>query len=97
MKKALCITVTEYCYSDKLLVGTQFCFKRGIATEDAIFKLTNEILNALNNKTMAGSIFCDLQTAVSSVNHDVLLSKLSFCGISGKGKLLVESYLQNRY
>jgi hypothetical protein len=78
-------------------VETQFCFRKGIATEDAICKLTNEILIALNNKTMAGSIFCDLETAFDSVNHDVLLSKLSCYGISGKAKLLVESYLQNRY
>jgi len=31
-------------------VGNQFGFRRGIATEDAIFKITNEILNVLNNK-----------------------------------------------
>jgi len=31
--------------------------EKGTATEDAICKLTNEILNALNNKTMAGNIF----------------------------------------
>jgi len=30
-------------------VGNQFGFRTGIATEDAIFKLTNKILNALNN------------------------------------------------
>jgi hypothetical protein len=70
-------------------VGTQFCFRKGIAIEDAIFKLTNEILYALNNKTMAGNIFCDLETAFNSVNHDVLLSKLSYYGRSDKAKLLV--------
>ena len=31
------------------------------------------------------------------MNHDILLSKLPYCGISGKAKLLLESYLQNRY
>ena len=56
-------------------------------TEDAIFKLTNEILNALNNKKMVGSIFCDLEKAFNSVNHDILLSKLPYYGISGKAKL----------
>ena len=65
--------------------------------EDAIFKLRNEILKALNNKTLVGSIFCDLEKAFNSVNHDILLSKLSYYGISGKVKLLLESYLQNRY
>jgi len=40
---------------------------------------------------MAGSIFCDLETAFNSVNHDLLLSKLPDCEISGKAKLLLES------
>ena len=45
-------------------MGNQFGFRKGIATEDAIFKLTNEILNTLNNKTMGGRIFCDLEKVV---------------------------------
>jgi len=78
-------------------VGNQSGFTKGTGTEDVIFKLTNEILNALNNKTMAGSIFCDLGKAFDSVNHEILLSKLPYYGISGKAKLLLDSYLQNRY
>jgi len=46
---------------------------------------------------MAGSIFCDLEKAFDSVNHDILLSKLPYYGINGKAKLLLESYLQNTY
>jgi len=46
---------------------------------------------------MAGSIFCDLEKAFISVKHDLLLPKLPYYGISGKTKLLLESYLQNRY
>jgi hypothetical protein len=42
---------------------------------------------------MADSIFCDLD----SVNHNILLSKLPCYGINVKAKLLLESYLQNRY
>ena len=61
------------------------------------FKLTNERLNALNNKATAGSIFCDLEKAFDSVNHDILLFKLPYYGISDKAKLLLESYLQNRH
>jgi hypothetical protein len=68
-----------------------------VATEDAIYKLTNEILNASNNKRVAGSIFCDLEKAFESVNHDILISKLQYYGIRCKAKSLLESYLQNRY
>ena len=96
-EKALCIRLTLHFYSNKLLVENQFGFRKGVATEDATFKQTNEILNALNNKRMAGSIFCNLEKAFNSVNHDLLLLKLPYYGISGKAKLLLESYIQNRY
>jgi sarcosine oxidase/L-pipecolate oxidase len=78
-------------------VGNQYGFRKGVATEDAIFKLTNEILSFLNNKTMAGNIFCKLEKAFESVNHDILLSKLPYYGVSHKARLLPASYLQNRY
>ena len=96
-EKALYIRLTEHFNANKLIVGNHFGFRKGIATEDAIFKLTTEILNALNNKTMVGNIFCDLEKAFDSVNHDILQLKLLYYGINGKAKLLFESYLQDRY
>jgi hypothetical protein len=38
-----------------------------------------------------------LQKAFDSVDHDILLSKLEFYGISGKFKELIKSCLTNRY
>jgi hypothetical protein len=96
-EKALFYRLTAHFNTNKLLVGNQFGFRKGIATEDAIFKLINETLNALNNKKMAGSIFCDLEKAFDSLNHDILQSKLPYYGINGKAKLLCESCLQNRH
>jgi hypothetical protein len=96
-EKALYIRLNEHFNINKLLVGNQFGCRKGIAIEDAIFNLKNEILNTLNNKTMAGSIFCDLEKAFDSVNYNILLSKLPYYGISGRAKLLLDSYLQNRY
>ena len=76
---------------NKLLVGNQLSFRKSVATEDTILKRTNAILCGLNNKIMAGSIFCDLEKAFDYVNRDILLSKLPYYGISGKAKLLLES------
>ena len=56
-EKALYIRVTEHLNTSNLLVRKQSGFRKGTTTEDAIFKLMNEILKALNNKTLAGSIF----------------------------------------
>jgi hypothetical protein len=80
------------------ILGTeQYGFRIGLKTDNAIYKLTAEILNAMNNKLLAGGIFCDLEKAFDCVDHDILLSKLKFYGISGKDLALFHSYLDNRH
>jgi len=89
--------VTEHLVNNKLLAGNQYGFRKGLTTENAIFKLINEIYDSLNNNMRIGSVFCDLQEAFDTVNHEILLNKLQYYGIKGKAKTLLESYLQNRY
>ena len=66
-------------------------------TDNAIYKLTTEILNAMNNNLLVGGIFCNLEKAFDCVDHGILLSKLNFCGINGKDHALYQSHLDDRY
>ena len=43
-----------------------------------------------------GEIFCDLAEAFDCVNHDILLSKLNFCGITGKAIGWMKVYRRNK-
>jgi len=97
LEKALYDRLIEYLNNNNTLNGQQFGFRKRLATEDAIFKLTHAILNALNSKTMVGCIFFDLAKAFDSVNHSLLIKKLPHYGITDKSKLLIESYLANRF
>ena len=72
-------------------------FRTHSSTEQAAFTLKNCILTAMNNNQMVGGIFCDLQKAFNCVNHKILLEKLELCGVEGKFKTLIESYLTGRY
>jgi len=46
---------------------------------------------------MVGGIFCDIQKAFNCVNHNILLTKLEFYGITGITYKLLKSYLKGRY
>ena len=80
-----------------ILSTEQYGFRVGFRTDDATYKLITEILNAMNNKLLVGGIFCVLEKAFDCVNHDILLTKLKFCGISDKDLRLYQCYLGNRY
>jgi len=80
----------------KILAEEQFGFRSNFTTNNAIYKLVNETLNALNSKLMVGGIFFDLEKDFDCLNHNILLSKLQFYGVNGKAKSWIESYLNNR-
>ena len=65
--------------------------------EMATYIFLNTVLLSLNKKLLVGSIFCDFQKASDCVNHNILLNKLEFYGISGIAFKLVRSYLDSRY
>ena len=97
LEMALYERMAEYISYNSIMTDQQFGFRKGYSTDEAIFKLVHEVLNALNDKSKVGSIFLDLEKAFDSVNHSLLIKKLSCYGINRKAKQLIESYLSNRY
>jgi hypothetical protein len=97
LEKALHMKLYKHSSKNNILAEEHFAFRTKSATNNAIYKLTNEILIALNNKFIARGIFCDLEKAFNCVNHKILLSKLEFYVIKGKAKLRFESYFRNGY
>jgi len=49
-------------------------------------------LSSLDRKNFVGGLFCDLQKAFDCVNHDILLAKMEFYGISDVVNKLMRSF-----
>jgi hypothetical protein len=82
--------------SNNILVNEQFGFYGNVSTDSAVFKLTESIFNAWNNKEYVTGLFCDQTKAFDSASHELLILKLEFCGVKGCILNLLKSYLHNR-
>ena len=70
MQRRILKHITNY----NTLSTEQYGFRLGLRTDNATYKLTTDILNAMNNKQIVGGIFfCDSEKAFDCVNHDIFL------------------------
>jgi hypothetical protein len=80
-EKATSSRLNHYPHTKHILVTKQYGFRIGISTENAAFRLTDNVFKSVNQKCMLDKIFCDLANTSDYENHERLLAKLHFYGI----------------
>lgn len=89
--------IVEYLENMQFFFPSQFGFRSGLGTEDALEKLSSNIYTSLNTPgAIPGALFVDFSKAFDTVNHDILRSKLRAAGFSGTALDLLRSYLSER-
>lgn len=88
--------LTSYIQRNSILNHSQFGFRTGRTTVQAIHEVVNRVVMELEGGNMVSITLCDLSKAFDCVNHQILTEKLSFYGIRGLPLLLLKSYLSNR-
>ena len=76
-----------------LLTPSQFGFRKGCSTTNAIVKLLTHVVEAYHQKAYCVCFFLDLRKAFDTINHKI---KLEHYGFRGQCYKFLKLYYQNR-
>ena len=63
--------------------NAQFGFRLSLSTNNALMSITENIQSQLDQNKFCAGVFVDLKKAFDTVDHEILLKKLSHYGIRG--------------
>ena len=86
----------DYFKEKKMLKKNQHAFRKLHSTITSLVKSTDEWLNNIDSQKVNMTMFFDLKKAFDTVDHKMLLEKLSKYGVQGKVISWFRSYLTER-
>ena len=81
---------------NNLFYHKQYGFRKKHSTEHALLTIVENIKNNTRKKLFSCGTFIDLEKAFDTVNHKILLQKLSYYGVKGNALHWLHDYLTNR-
>ena len=88
--------LTDYVTTNNLFSSQQYGFRKNESTELAALELIDRLLTQLHGFKIPINFYMDLSKAFDSLNHNILLHKLTYYGVRNSAITLPRSYLSNR-
>ena len=88
--------VQEHLDKNEILFKFQSGFRSNHSTDSCLSYLNDKILKGFDKGVVTGMIAIDLQKAFDTIDHEILLNKMSFIGFSEKVINWFRSYLAHR-
>ena len=82
--------------SKNKLSNNQHAYRKNHSTKTCLFEVVNYLYKLMDLKRLTAIISLDLSKAFDSINHKLILHKLSKLGLSENTLLWIKSYLSNR-
>ena len=79
-----------------ILSNNQYGFRKNHCTAYALIQLYDKLSNAIDQGKVTLGLLIDLSKAFNTVNHDIFLAKLEFCGVCGVVLQWFKSHLSRR-
>lgn len=95
-EKVLFQQLNEHFENNGLLSKHQYGFRTQRNTEMAALELVDNLTKLLDVNNTPISVFLDLSKAFDTLDHDILLEKLKYYGVTGVSLKLCQNYLSNR-
>ena len=86
----------QYLNDNKLLSSCQLGFRSLHSTLTALLEATNSWSVNIDNGFLNGVVFIDLKKAFDTIDHEIILSKLSYFGADQATIKWFQSYLSDR-
>ena len=86
----------QYLVTKNFLSNKQFGFRKGFSTSTALTSFADEVLLNMEQGKLCGAVFIDLTKAFDTVDHQIMLYKLSEIGLSETALHWFPSYLTAR-
>ena len=96
LEKIIYTRVYNFLIETKQIYNSQYGFRSGHNCEHAVSELISAVLKGLQQKEYTLGVFLDLSKAFDTLDHQILLNKLSRYGIRGTALNWFASYLSNR-
>ena len=85
----------EFLSLNKILYDYQSSFRKNHSADTCLSFLNDKILKGFDDGLVTGMILVDLQKAFDTINHDILVKKLSIIGFTDHTVKWFQSYLSN--
>jgi len=95
-EKLICNRILKFWNKYNIFYQFQFGFRKNHSTALALLEITDSIYKWLDDQNYVIGLYLDLQKAFDTVNHSILLHKLSNYGIRGTMLVWFKDYLSNR-
>ena len=96
LERIVYIRTSQFLHKHIILSDSQFGFRAKHSTTHAILQMINQINAGIEQSLHTVGIFLDFSKAFDTIDHAILLSKLSYYGIRGIALEWFSNYLSNR-
>ena len=96
--KCMLLQFNELCSMNSLLPSYQSAYRKFYSCETSLLKMTNNLLNEMENQRVPALVVMDFSAAFDMVDHKILLDVLSSqYGIEGKALRWFDTYLRHHF